>query len=241
MDSLIPLARRRPVTAAEAIKVLGPDDLLIRWPKPKWTPRTSYTKEEWLALPEQLTLRQVKVTVSNPGFRVKEFYLVTTLTDAARYPAEALAKLYYQRWDVELFFRDLKTTLGMDILRCKSPAMVQKEILMHFIVYNCIRHLMLEAARQKDRLPRQISVKASIQALRQWVPLLNGTDLKSVEQRRVLAPLYQAIAATVLPERPGRREPRCVKRRPKPFQLMTAPRDVMREIPHRSKYRAESA
>lgn len=163
------------------------------------------------------------------------------MTDAARYPAEALAELYYQRWDVELFFRDLKTTLGMDILRCKSPDMVQKEILMHFIVYNCIRHLMLEAARQQDRLPRQISVKASIQALRQWVPLLNESNLKPAERRRLLTLLYEAIAATVLPDRPGRCEARCIKRRPKPFQLMTAPRGVMREIPHRSKYSAKSA
>lgn len=71
VDSLIPLARRHPVAASKAVKVLGPDDLLIRWSKPKWTPQLSYTKEEWLALPECLSLRQIKVTVSNPGFRVK--------------------------------------------------------------------------------------------------------------------------------------------------------------------------
>jgi IS4 transposase len=128
---------------------LGDDDLLIHWPKPKWNERLSYSKEAWSELPDHLLLRQIKVTVNTAGFRVKTFHIVTTLTDAKQYPAEALADLYYQRWDVELFFRDIKTTMGMDVLRCKSPDMVKKEILMHFIAYNCIRLLMNEAAKQK--------------------------------------------------------------------------------------------
>lgn len=117
VDSVLTLARRTPLEASAAIKVLGPDDLLIQWPKPPWNKKLSYSKETWQALPNQLTLRQIKVTVDAPGFRVKTFYLVTTLTDAAIYSAHDLADLYYQRWDVELFFRDIKTTLGMDILR----------------------------------------------------------------------------------------------------------------------------
>ncbi|MEH6825276.1 MAG: transposase [Motiliproteus sp.] len=166
---------------------------------------------------------------------------MTTLTDVKRYSAEALADLYYQRWDVELFFRDIKTTLGMDILRCKSPAMVKKEILMHFIAYNSIRWLMLEAASQQGIAPRRISVKGSIQALRQWQPLLDKSDLNSSERRRLMSLLYETIAGSRLCERPGRSEPRCVKRRPKPFQLMTAPRPVMRETPHRGRDRAGAA
>ncbi len=241
VDSVITLARRTPVERSNAIKVLGKDDLLIHWPKPKRNKASSYSEDELVALPEQLTLRQIKVTVKTPGFRVKTFYIVTTLTDVNRYSAEALAELYYQRWEVELFFRDIKTTLGMDILRCKSPDMVQKEILMHLIVYNCIRQLMLEAAKQGDVSARKISVKGSIQALRQWLPLLNKTDLKPFEQKRLMALLYNAIADARLYERPGRSEPRCVKRRPKPFQFMTAPRQVMREAPHRSKYSAAPA
>jgi len=241
VDSVITLARRTPVERSNAIKVLGKDDLLIYWPKPKRSKASSYSEEELVALPEQLTLRQIKVTVRTPGFRVKTFYIVTTLTDVNRYPAEALAKLYYQRWEVELFFRDIKTTLGMDILRCKSPDMVQKEILMHLIVYNCIRQLMLRAANQKNLSPRKISVKGSIQALRQWLPLLNKTGLKPFEQKRLMALLYDAIAGATLCDRPGRSEPRCVKRRPKPFQLMTAPRQVMRDILHQSQCRATPA
>ena len=229
VDSVITLACRKPVERSMAIKILGENDLLIEWPKPKWAKALSYTREEWLALPDHLTLRQIKITVNTPGFRVKEFYIITTLTDASRYSAEDLADLYYQRWDVELFFRDIKTTLGMDILRCKSPDMVRKEILMHFIVYNCIRRLMLEAAKQQQILPRRISVKGSIQALRQWQPLLNKPDLTPSERRRLVALLHETIANSTLFERSGRSEPRCVKRRPKPFPLMTAPRHVLRE------------
>jgi IS4 transposase len=109
-------------------------------------------------------LRQIKVEVNGPGYRTKSFYLVTTLTDPKPYPASELAELYYQRWDVELFFRDIKTTMRMDVLRCKTPAMVRKEILMHFIAYNAIRLLMFDAALQAKQRPRRLSFKATLKA-----------------------------------------------------------------------------
>ncbi|MEJ1372329.1 MAG: IS4 family transposase [Candidatus Sedimenticola sp. (ex Thyasira tokunagai)] len=241
IDSILTLARRTPVEASSAIKVLGADDLLIQWPKPRWNKVLSYSKEQWQALPEQLILRQIKITVDTPGFRVKSFYLVTTLTDVSKYSAAELADLYYKRWDVELFFRDIKTTMGMDILRCRTPAMVHKEILMHLIAYNAIRLLMLDAAGAVDQRPRQISFKATIQALRQWEPLFNRTDINDRERRRLIVALTQAIAANVITSRPGRREPRCIKRRAKPYALLTAPRHEMIEIPHRSRYTAKQA
>lgn len=240
VDSVITLARRSPVEAASAIKVLGQDDLLIQWPKPKWNKALSYSHEAWLALPDQLTLRQVKVSVNTPGFRVKTFYLITTLTDARAYSASDLADLYFQRWDVELFFRDIKTTMGMDILRCRTPAMVQKELQMHFIAYNAIRLLMFDAAEKAATLPRRLSFKATIQALRQWEPLLNRRDLKRAERERLISSLYHAIAANPITHRPGRREPRCIKRRPKNYQLLSAPRHQMIECLHRSKYKANA-
>jgi hypothetical protein len=199
----------------------------------------SYSKDEWHALPDKLTLRQIKVTVDAPGFRVKQFYLVTTLIDAVTYSAAELADLYFQRWDVELFFRDIKTTMGMDILRCLTPGMVKKEILMHLIAYNCIRFLMLNAANKVEQPPRRISFKATMQALRQWEPLFNRKDLKADERRDLLSSLTDAVAKNVVAARPNRREPRCVKRRPKPYALLTAPRHQMKEIPHRSRHRAE--
>jgi len=242
VDSVITLARRTPVTAIESVKVLGKDDLLIHWKKPRARHKaSSYSQKDWEDLPETLLLRQIKVTVNQPGFRVTTFHIITTLLDAEKYPASDLADLYLQRWDVELFFRDIKTTMGMDILRCKTPDMVRKEILMHLIAYNCIRYLMFEAANKKNVRVRRISFKGSVQALRQWEPHLNQTQISRQKRVRLIELLYESIARYIVPERPGRSEPRAVKRRPKPFQLMTAPRHQMREIKHRSKYVAKQA
>lgn len=163
-----------------------------------------------------------------------------TLTDASRYTASELAELYFQRWDVELVFRDIKTTLSMDVLRCRSPEMVEKEILMHFIAYNAIRLLILEAAVEDGQVPRRLSFKGSVQALRQWEPKFSQASGLQ-EQRRLLGALRASIAGHLVPHRPGRREPRCVKRRPKPFALLTAPRHQMVEIPHRGRYHAKAA
>jgi len=186
-------------------------------------------------------LRQIKVTVPQPGFRVASFYIVTTLLDAELYPASEIADLYFQRWDVELFFRNIKITMGMDILRCKTPEMVSKEILMHLIAYNCIRRLMLEAAEKRGVKPRRISFKGSVQALRQWEPHLNQGKTSRDDRTRLIRLLTDSIAGNIAPDRPGRSEPRAVKRRPNHFQLLTAPRHMMKEIQHRSKYRAEKA
>jgi hypothetical protein len=241
VDSVITLARRTPVAAASAVAVLGPDDLLIKWPKPLWNKGLSYSKEEWQALPEHLALRQIKVTINVPGMRSASYYLVTTLTDSSRYGAVELADLYRQRWDVELFFRDIKTTMGMDVLRCRTPDLVRKEILMHFIAYNAVRRLIVDAAKAVECAPRRISFKASIQALRQWEHQFHRRPADANEQRRLLGSLRAAIGTRQVTHRPGRREPRCLKRRPKPFALLTAPRNLMVETPHRSRYRAKQA
>ena len=241
VDSVITLARRHPVSEEESVKVLGKDDLLTQWKKPVRSKASSYSQADWEDLPETLSLRQIKVTVDQPGFRVTTFYIITTLLDDEKYPTDELADLYFQRWDIELFFRDIKTTMGMDILRCKTPDMVRKEILMYFIAYNCIRSLMLEAANKNSVKVRRISFKGSVQALRQWEPHLNQTKLSRQDRVRLIELLYESIAKNIVPERPGRSEPRAVKRRPKPFQLMTAPRQQMREEKHRAKYVAKKA
>jgi hypothetical protein len=217
---------------------MADNDLLISWPKPVWNKRLAYTREEWEQLPTRLVLRQIKVTVAQPGFRVKSFYIITTLTDFTTYPAESLAELYFRRWEVELNFRDIKTTMGMDILRCKTPAMVRKEILMHFIAYNAIRVLIYEASEERNVDPRRISFKGAVQSLRQWEPHLNQARSSRSEKFRLISVLYESISQKLIPDRPGRKEPRCIKRRPKPYQYLTAPRHEMKEIEHRSKYRA---
>ena len=238
VDSVITLARRYPVAAKDAVKVLGENDLLIRWKKPVWNKRSAYTHDQWKALPHELLLRQIHVTVNVPGFRTESFYIITTLTDAELYTAEELAELYLQRWQVELFFRDLKTTIGMDILRGKRPDMVEKEIAMHFIAYNCIRMLIFEAAEETETPVDRISFKGAMQALRQWQPhfLHRFSKRKRIQ---MTSALYDVIATAKIPDRPGRSEPRCVKRRPKPYQLLSKARHLMKETKHRDKYRAK--
>jgi len=164
---------------------------------------------------------------------VSSFYIITTLLDDKLYPASEIADVYYQRWDVELFFRDIKTTMRMDILRCKTPEMIRKEILMYLIAYNCVRRLMIEAAAIKSVPLRRISFKGCVQALRQWQPYLNHGKMKHDERTRLIRCLTESIAGNTMPERLGRNEPRAVKRRPKPYRLLTAPRHEMKEIQHR--------
>jgi hypothetical protein len=241
VDSVVTLARRAPVRPAGSLKKLGPDDLLMEWERPVYNAKLSYSKEAWEALPKKLVLRQLKVMVKFPGFRTQWFHIVTTLLDATRYPAEELAELYFKRWDVELFFRDIKITMGLDILRCQTPEMIRKEILMYFIAYNCVRRLMYEAAEEADLAVRVVSFKGSVQALRNWEPHLNQAKISREERFRLISDLYDAMTNTPIRQRPGRSEPRCLKRRKKNYQLMTSPRHEMREIPHRSKYLAANA
>jgi len=243
VDSVVtlPARNRKPIGEAHAMKALGENDLLIKWSKPAWNKRAAYSREQWESLPEELMLRQIKVDVGTDGFRTQQFHIITTLLDPVAYPVGNLAELYFRRWDVELFLRDIKTTMGMDVLRCKSPGMVRKEILMHFIVYNCVRRLMHESAQARGKEVRRISFKGSLQSIRQWEPCLEQARKSLRERRRILDLLYESIARRQVTERPGRSEPRCVKRRSKPYQLLTAPRHEMKETKHRSKYRAKAA
>ena len=215
VDSVVTLARRAPVRPIGSLKKLGPNDLLISWERPVYNIKLSYSKEAWEDLPKELFLRQVKVKVKYRGFRTRWFHIITTLLDAKRYPAEELAELYFKRWDVELFFRDIKITMGLDVLRCLTPEMIRKEILMYFIAYNCVRRLMCEAAEEADIGVRAVSFKGSVQALRSWEPHLNQAKISRIERARLIRDLYEAMTSTPIRQRPGRSEPRCLKRRKK--------------------------
>jgi hypothetical protein len=241
VDSVIPLARRIPKTEQTCIQKLANNDLLIYWKRPAWYKTAPLPKDEWNQLPNVLILRQIKVDVKQPGFRVKSFYIITTLLDPQINSAKDIADLYYRRWSVELFFRDLKTTTKMEILRCKSPAMIRKELLMYFIAYNAIRHLIYEAAHAYEKDPMRLSYKGALQALRQAEVYFNRAAHCPTEILRIREILHDSIRTTTIPFRPGRSEPRCLKRRPKPYQLLTQHRHEMIEIPHRSQYRAKVA
>jgi hypothetical protein len=186
-----------------------------------------WTAEQWAQLPEELTVRLVEIQVAVPGFRTQTFVLVTTLLDAKTYNAEELGRLYFRRWAVELFFRDIKTTLGLDVLRCQTPAMVRKEIVMHAIAYNLIRALMQDVAHSYQVSVQRLSFKGTVDALRQWRDLFENTKNQPRAICKLRKLFYQCIANDLLLQRPGRSEPRAVKRRPKNFRLLTKPRHEM--------------
>ncbi len=233
IDSVISLCRRTPIKDADSEKVLGTDDVLIRWRRP--AKLHGVNAEEQSKLPASLLLRQTKITIDQPGFRSESIYLISTLQYPVKYPAEDLRDLYFRRWDVELFFRDIKTTMGMDILRCKSPEMIRKEIMMHFIAYNCVRRIMYEAAEEADMPVRHVSFKTSLQTLRSWEPNLNQTRLGRKERFRLISMLFESITQCPLFQRPGRSEPRAVKRRPKGYHLLTKPQHEMVVPSHRNR------
>ena len=243
VDSIVtlPAKKRLPIEGTSAVKKLGEDDFLIKWTRPVRSNSAAYSLTTWKKLPQELLLRQIKVTVNTPGFRVKSFYIITTLLDPLEYSAADLAELYFRRWEVELNFDDLKTTMGMDELRCKTPSMVRKELMMYFIAYNAIRWLIYESSDLHDVDPLQVSFKGAVQSVRHWEPILTQSKLSKSERQIIMNKLRQSIIENTVLLRPGRREPRCLKRRPKPYQLLTAKRNKMREIHNRSKYRANAA
>lgn len=196
---------------------------LVVWRKPERTDR--WEKDLWDELPDTLALRVIRFRVEVPGFRTEHIAVVTTLLDEDKYPDAAIAELFRLRWQVELNFRDIKTTLGLDVLRTQTPAMVEKEILLQAIAYNLVRLLMLEAARQHDVHPCRLSFKGTVSTLRAFAHLF-ATSPREASQR--YEDLLLALATDPVPLRPNRSEPRAVKRRPKVFQLLTRPRRQMR-------------
>ena len=233
---LFRLHQRRPADLRNG-KRLGKNDRLIVWRKPWLWQRPRYlSKSIWKSIPRELSVRVVRFTLAVPGFRAQSVTLVTTLLDARAYPAEELARLYARRWRIELWFRDIKTSRGMETLRCKSPKMVHKELEMFFIAYNLIRALMVAAGSLHDVPMERMSFKGTVDSVRQFsTPIAQARSRK--KQKQLISRLLEIIAQDQVPDRPGRREPRAVKRRPKPFQLLNRPRHLMKELQHRSKYR----
>jgi len=198
---------------------LGEDDHLVAWRKPgrpAWM-----SQEQYAALPDWLTVREVRVRVQQKGFRSREVLVVTTLLDADDYPADALAQLYRRRWQAELNLRSLKVVLQMDHLRCKTPHRVRNEFWMHLIAYNLIRQVMAVAAARAGVEPWTVSFKATLQTLGKLLPLLE----QNVPTNAWCDALLDAVAAHVVGNRPDRFEPRVKKRRPKTYKLMREPRD----------------
>lgn len=170
-----------------------------------------------------------------PGFRTRVIFLSTTLLDPKLFPPDALAELYRRRWQVELFFRHIKTTMHMDVLRCLSPEMIRRELHMHMIAYNLIRAIMLQAALAHATDPNRISFKGTCDTLRQWAPHLAFVAANRALYRRLFQALLHTLAHDIVPSRPNRSEPRVVKRRGKNYHLLTKPRHLMGNLPHRNR------
>ncbi len=233
VQSLFRLHQARPADLRKG-KRLGKKDRLFLWEKPSLRP-AYLPRCLWKAIPKQLSVRVLRFSLQVPGFRVRSVTLVTTLLDPEKYPAEELAHLYAERWRVELWFRDIKTSMGMEVLRCKSPKMIHKELEMFFIAYNLIRCLMAQAALRYEVSISGLSFKGTVDSLRQFAAAIAQARSRKT-QKRLLDKLSEAIARDPLPERFGRCEPRAVKRRPKPYPLLNRPRKKFKEIPHRNRY-----
>jgi len=216
---------------------LGKHDRLLVWTKPdNWQRPRFIPQYLWQRLPKTLTVRMVRFALQRPGYRTKSVTMITTLLDPERYPPAELAQLYARRWRIELWFRDIKTSMGMETLRCQSPAMLHKELERFFIAYNFIRCLMAEAAQTYHVELQRLSFKGTVDTLRQFSTAI--AQARSRKQKdQLFGRLLELIATDQVPERPGRREPRAVKRRPKPYQKLNRPRHQMVEMQHRSKYR----
>ena len=208
-------------------KRLGPGDRLVEWRRPPfWLPSMGISREAFYRLPAQMTLRQIRVTSAPKGFRSRRIVVVTTLLDPIEAPADEIRQLYRDRWMIELNFRSIKTALGMDVLRGESVDVIHKELLMHLVAYNLIRLLMWRAAKRHGVNLHRLSFAGTLQRLKRLASLLLLLD--QLQGGRTLYDQVLAwIAADDVPFRPDRREPRCVKRRPKDYPRLTRPRHAV--------------
>jgi hypothetical protein len=202
---------------------LGRDDHLVQWKKP--TSIRSVDRPTYNTLPEAITVREVRFRVEQPGFRTRSVVVVTTLLDPAQASKDELASLYRARWNNELDLRSIKVVLQMDLLRCKTPELVRKEVWAHVLAYNLIRTVMAQAAAGHDVEPRSISFKAALQVLEAFRPLIAFQGDRGAAHRAALyRHILTAIAVHRVADRPDRFEPRMAKRRPKRYDRLTRPR-----------------
>ena len=204
---------------------LAIEDHVVVWTKParpEWMDEGTYAQ-----MPDELKVRELRVSVKQPGFRVDELVLVTTMLDGEEYTKKELADLFLQRWNIELDLRSIKDVLQMDVLRCKAPEMVEKEIWMHLLAYNLIRGVMAKAAEAHDEQPRHLSFKGALQTMTAFQEALRQATPS--ERGHLIDAMLKAIASHRVGDRFGRVEPRANKRRPKPQRYLTEPRKEARK------------
>ncbi|MGE9289577.1 MAG: IS4 family transposase, partial [Puniceicoccales bacterium] len=198
----------------------GCDDMIATWDRPTSSRRPHYMElDQWKALPKSIRVRYIRQKIETPGHRPEEILVVTTMLDV---PAERLLELFLRRWNMEVSLRDLKTTLGADHLRAKTPEMARKIFAMHMIAHNLIRWTLLQASIDHLAPLDRLSFKGTVDLLENW------RDLHSAPRRENWERLLELIAKDKIPKRPNRIEPRVLKRRPKTFPKMMRPRKDLR-------------
>jgi hypothetical protein len=224
VDVLVRMHQRRKFDFRRGRR-LGVEDHVVTWSKPE---RPAWMDEETYArIPEDLTVRELRVTVEQPGFRVNELVLVTTMLDAEAYAKQEVAELFLQRWNIELDFRSIKAVLAMEVLRCKTPEMVRKEVWMHLLAHNLIRGVMVEAAEAHEKEPRHLSFKGALQTMTAFQDALRSATPS--HRIRLVEEMLKAISSHEVGDRFGRVEPRVNKRRPKPQRFLMEPRRQARK------------
>jgi len=196
----------------------GKDDHAIRISKP--TRPQWMSEQEYESYPEFITIREIKIRVTQKGFRTKEIIVHTSFKDNLEYSKEEISLLFRRRWQAELNLRSLKTVMQMEHLRCKKPHRVRNELRAHLLAYNLIRQTMAEAAEGQGLVPCQISFKATLTALSETLPIIIGlADADCICDALLMCCLQHQVG-----NRPDRYEPRVKKRRPKSYTWMTKPR-----------------
>lgn len=196
---------------------------LIKPPRPKWMDQETYDR-----IPKTLKLREMKS--GHKDGDGEEVIVVTTLLEPKSYPRTEVLAAYRLRWNVELDLRSLKSVMGMDILSCKTPEMIEKEIWTYVLTYNLIRQLICQAAERRDLEPRRISFTAAIDAFDLYLPFILDTGRPEFA-RRMYNAMIDDISRQIIPHRPGRSEPKAVKRRPKAYPRLTKPRSEIKKRP----------
>ena len=207
-------------------KRLGKGDHIVCWRRPYLRSLGGPAQKQ---LAESIEVRETRVVVKQPGFRSRKMVVVTTLLKADEVTAKDLADLYRSRWNAELDLRSLKQTMQMDILRCKTPELVRKEIWTHILAYNLIRAIIAQAASGHNLQPRTISFKGAVQTLEAFQPLIaiQGQQDRTRRQR-LYQQMLDAVATHRVADRPDRIEPRLRKRRPKKYDSMLEPRNAIK-------------
>lgn len=201
---------------------LGPTDHVVTWQKPKYDSNRFASLEEWEALPDEIEMREVRCMVRRKGHRNRTIIVVTTLLDDDVYTSKDVTDLFARRWQVELNLRSLKQVLGMRRLKCKTPAMVRKELWTYMLAYNLVRVRMAQAAAVHGKRPTNLSFTAAKTHIYNFAaPLKNAS---SKDRERVEHELLKAIANCTVGERPGRKEPRAVKKRQQKYSYLSQPR-----------------